>query len=119
MCSFPPWPVAIMSAPRAMARASASRGNLSPWTSLPVANAPDPNAGTLATCTPQGRPSARIVLLKGVDHGFVFFTNYESRKARELAANPHAALCFFWPGSERQVRVEGTVEKVTAAESDE
>ena len=82
------------------------------------AGAPDANACTLATCTPQGKPSARIVLLKGVDSGFVFFTNYDSRKGRELDSNPHAALCFFWPGSERQVRVEGTVEKVTAAESD-
>jgi pyridoxamine 5'-phosphate oxidase len=82
------------------------------------ANVPDPNACTLATCTPQGRPSARVVLLKEVDHGFVFFTNYLSRKARELDANPNAALCFYWPGSERQVRVEGTVEKVTAAASD-
>jgi pyridoxamine 5'-phosphate oxidase len=82
------------------------------------AGAPDSNACTLATCTPDGRPSARIVLLKGVDQGFVFFTNYLSRKGHELEANPHAALCFFWPGSERQVRVEGTVEKVTPAESD-
>src|SRR5438105_2157948 len=82
------------------------------------AAAPDANACTLATCTPQGRPSVRVVLLKGVDSGFVFFTNYHSRKGRELDANPQAALCFFWPGSERQVRVEGMVEKITAAESD-
>ncbi len=83
------------------------------------ANAPDANACTLATCGPKGRPSVRVVLLKGVDErGFVFYTNYLSRKGRELDANPLAALCFFWPGSERQVRIEGVVEKLTAAESD-
>src|SRR6185503_5496618 len=62
------------------------------------------NAGTLATADKLGRPSARIVLLKGVDpRGFVFFTNYDSRKGRELAENPHAALCFYWAPQERQV----------------
>ena len=68
---------------------------------------------TLATCTSDGRPSARIVLLRGVDErGFAFFTNYESRKARELDKNPWAALVFFWHDLERQVRVEGRVERV-------
>ncbi|HYP22692.1 MAG TPA: pyridoxamine 5'-phosphate oxidase [Actinomycetota bacterium] len=79
-----------------------------------------PNTMTLATATPEGRPSARMVLLKGFDHdGFVFYTNYESRKARELSANPHAALVFYWARLERQVRVEGRVERVPAEESDE
>ncbi len=78
------------------------------------------NAMTLATATPDGRPSARMVLLRGVDdRGFAFFTNYESRKARELEANPHAALVFFWHELERQVRVEGRVERVAGSESDE
>lgn len=81
---------------------------------------PEPNAMTLATTTPQGRPSARIVLLKGFDErGFMFFTNYTSRKGRELAANPFASLLFFWPQLERQVRIEGSIEKVSAAESDD
>lgn len=80
---------------------------------------PEPNAMTLATATRDGRPSARMVLLKGVDErGFVFYTNYESRKGRELAENPWAALVFWWPHMARQVRVEGRVEKVSEAESD-
>ncbi|MDQ4025316.1 MAG: pyridoxamine 5'-phosphate oxidase [Actinomycetota bacterium] len=79
-----------------------------------------PNTMTLATAAADGRPSARVVLLKGFDHrGFVFYTNYESRKGRELLANPHAALVFHWPRLERQVRVEGRAEKVPAEESDE
>ena len=79
----------------------------------------EPNAMTLATCTNDGRPSARIVLLRGLDErGFAFFTNYESRKARELDNNPYAALVFFWHDLERQVRVEGRVERVSADESD-
>lgn len=79
----------------------------------------EPNAMTLATATPAGRPAARMVLLKGLDAGgFVFFTNYESRKGQELLTNPWAALIFYWPQLERQVRVEGRVEQVTAAESD-
>ena len=78
-----------------------------------------PNAMTLATATAAGRPSARAVLLKGVDAGgFVFYTNYASRKARELAENPYAALVFTWTDLERQVRIEGTIEKVSAGESD-
>jgi len=78
-----------------------------------------PNAMTLATATRQGKPSARIVLLKGVDErGFVFFTNYQSRKAQELQENPFAALVFCWPSLSRQVRVEGKVELVDPGESD-
>jgi pyridoxamine 5'-phosphate oxidase len=79
----------------------------------------DPNALCLATSTPDGRPSARMVLLKGVDaRGFVFYTNLESRKGGELAANPHAAMCFHWKSLQRSVRVEGSVEAVTDAEAD-
>ncbi|MGN4154727.1 pyridoxamine 5'-phosphate oxidase [Burkholderia gladioli] len=83
------------------------------------AQLPEPNTMTLATVDADGRPSARIVLIKGVDErGFVFFTNYESRKGREIAHNPHAALLFYWIELERQVRIEGRVEKTSAAESD-
>lgn len=79
----------------------------------------DPNAMTLATCTPDSWPSARVVLLKGYDErGFTFFTNYQSRKGRELAANPHAALTFYWPEVSRQIRIEGTAGRVSAEESD-
>ncbi|WP_297337721.1 pyridoxamine 5'-phosphate oxidase [Algoriphagus sp.] len=77
------------------------------------------NAMTLATHGEGGYPNARIVLLKEVDHGFVFFTNYESEKGRELILNPKAALTFFWAELERQVRVLGKVEQISAAESDE
>ena len=84
------------------------------------AQVPEPTAMSLATVNAQGRPSSRIVLLKGLDPaGFVFYTNYQSRKGREMAANPVAALTFLWKELERQVRIEGTVEKVTAGESDE
>ena len=83
------------------------------------ARLPEPNAMTVATVDAQGRPAARILLIKGVDErGFVFFTNYESRKGRELAANPHAALLFHWIELERQVRIEGKVELTSAEESD-
>lgn len=79
----------------------------------------EPNGMTLATTTPDGKPSARIVLLKNFDkRGFVFYTNYESHKGQELAQNPQAALVFWWPELERQVRIEGRVEKVSDAESD-
>jgi pyridoxamine 5'-phosphate oxidase len=79
----------------------------------------EPNAMTVATATPDGRPSARMLLIKGVDErGFVFYTNYESRKGQELAANPYAALVFYWAELERQVRIEGAVEQVSPAESD-
>ncbi len=78
-----------------------------------------PEAAALATATPDARPSVRMVLLKGADErGFAFFTNYESRKGRELADNPHAALVFHWQPLGRQVRVEGGVERVDAAESE-
>lgn len=78
-----------------------------------------PNEMTLATADGQGRPAARIVLLKGVDdRGFTFFTNYESRKGQHLAANPHAALVFFWAELERQVNVGGHVERASVEESE-
>ncbi len=91
-----------------------------------AAEAREPTAMTLATVDADGRPSARIVLLKGVDadpataneRGLVWFTNYDSRKGRALAAHDAAALCFFWPELERQVRVEGRVAKASTAESD-
>jgi pyridoxamine 5'-phosphate oxidase len=80
----------------------------------------DVNAMSLALATPEGRPSARIVLLKAIsDNGFVFFTNYASEKGRLLEANPHAALNFFWPQLERQIRIEGPVEKTSREESEE
>lgn len=79
----------------------------------------EPNAMALATVGADGRPSLRMVLLKGVDErGFVFYTNYESRKGRELVDTPWAALTFFWPEMERQIRIEGQVERVSDEESD-
>ncbi len=84
------------------------------------AEALEPTAMNLSTVDARGRPAGRIMLLKGVDdRGFVFFTNYGSRKGRDLEAHPAAALTFLWKELERQVRVEGTIEKVGAAESDE
>ena len=81
--------------------------------------ATDPDAMALATATPQGAPSVRIVLCRGIDeHGLRFFTNYDSRKGAELASNPQASTCFFWPALDVQVRVEGAVERLTSAESD-
>ena len=83
-----------------------------------AAKLPMPEAMTLATATPDGKPSARMVLLKQVDgDGFVFFTNYRSAKAEQLDANPHAALVFYWSQLDRQVRVEGSVVRTTAQES--
>ena len=80
----------------------------------------EPNALILATVGEGGKPSARAVLLKALDQqGFTSFTNYDSRKGIEFAANPHAAICFLWHPLERQVRIEGVVEKVTAKESDD
>lgn len=80
----------------------------------------EPTALALATADAEGRPSVRMVLLKGFDErGFVFYTNLESRKGRELTENPHAALCFFWQPLELQVRIEGRVEPVTPEEADE
>jgi len=84
-----------------------------------AAKLPEPNAMTLATVGADGRPSTRIVLIKGFDErGIVWFTNYDSRKGRELAVNPFAALQFHWVELERVVRIEGRVERVDAAESD-
>ena len=81
--------------------------------------ATDHTAVALATADAEGQPSVRMVLLKGVDEeGFVFYTNYASRKADELDSNPQAALCFYWPAIGKQVRVEGTVERISAEESD-
>ncbi len=85
-----------------------------------AAEADEPTAMTLSTVGEDARPSSRVVLLKGFDaNGFVFFTNYNSRKGRALAANPFAALNFFWPELERQVNISGSVAKVSAEESDE
>jgi pyridoxamine 5'-phosphate oxidase len=82
-------------------------------------NLNDPNAMVLSTATKGGRPSSRVVLLKGFDEtGFVFYTNYDSRKAAEIAANHHAALLFYWAETGRQVRIEGTIEKVSPEMSD-
>jgi pyridoxamine 5'-phosphate oxidase len=89
------------------------------WFAEAVAAVPqEPNAMTLATVSPDGTPSARIVLLKGFDDsGFVFFTNYDSAKGQDLAANPRAALLFFWAALERQVRITGRVSRVSREES--
>ncbi|MBO9152753.1 pyridoxamine 5'-phosphate oxidase [Chitinophaga sp. GCM10012297] len=90
------------------------------WQEAVQSELEEPNAMTLATSTADGRPSARIVLLKSFDgNGFLFFTNYESRKGRELEQNPFATLLFFWKELERQVRIEGTVSKAPAGVSDE
>jgi len=90
------------------------------WDEAMKSQLPEPNAMTLATADARGRPAARTVLLKGFDeNGFVFFTNYESRKGNELVANARACLLFFWPELERQVRIDGDVARVAAAESDE
>lgn len=84
------------------------------------AGVPMANAMSLATASSDGRPSVRVVLLKDFDaRGFVFFTNYGSRKGRELEANPHAALCLWWEPLHRQVRIEGTVSRIDPAESDD
>jgi pyridoxamine 5'-phosphate oxidase len=81
---------------------------------------PEVNAMALATASPDGRPSVRMVLLRAIDErGFSFFTNYESRKAREIEANPFGSMVFFWQELERQVRVEGRIERVSAEESDQ
>ncbi len=79
----------------------------------------EPNAMTLATSTPDGKPSARVLLLKGFDeNGFVFYSNYKSRKGKELEKNPYASILFFWDKLERQIRIDGKVKKVTMEESD-
>ena len=85
-----------------------------------IAEVTEPNAMILATADSDGRPSARVVLLKGFDEkGFSFFTNYKSRKANQLKQNSSAALVFFWPELERQIRIEGKVSKVSESESDD
>lgn len=89
------------------------------WFSEAKANQGEANAMTLATVGKDGRPSARMVLLKGYDkNGFVLYTNLGSRKARQMTENPFAALCFYWRGMDRQVRIEGCVEKVADSEAD-
>ncbi len=89
------------------------------WMAAAWKGEPNAHATTLATTTPDARPSARAVLLKGLDErGFVFYTNLESRKSTELFANPYAAMCFLWKSLNRQVRVEGLVEQVDDAEAD-
>jgi pyridoxamine 5'-phosphate oxidase len=100
--------------------ASDPRQQFEHWLQEAIASeVPEPTAMTLATVGADGRPSTRVVLLKGCDaRGLVFYTNYRSRKARELAANPQAALQFFWPELERVVRIEGRVETTSADESD-
>lgn len=89
------------------------------WFAEAQASVPEPTAMTLATATPEGKPSARIVLLKQFDaRGFVFYTNFASRKGIELLENPHAALVFFWQALDKQVRIEGTIAPVGDAEAD-
>ncbi len=89
------------------------------WQDVMTSELSEPNGMTLATATPTGKPSARIVLLKSFDQrGFVFYSNYESRKGQDLAHNPQAALVFWWDPLERQVRIEGTVKQVDPSESD-
>ena len=88
------------------------------WFAEAEAAETDANAMTVATAAPDGRPAARTVLLKGVDHGFVFFTNKDSRKGAELAANAQIAILFHWKSLARQVRIEGVVEHVSDAEAD-
>ncbi len=90
------------------------------WNEAIKSNIEEPNAMTLATSTKKGNPSARIVLLKGFTReGFVFFTNYESKKGNELKENPNACLVFFWKELERQIRIEGTVKKLAEKDSDD
>jgi pyridoxamine 5'-phosphate oxidase len=95
------------------------RQQLADAQAVPRAQLPEPTAFSLATVSGDGRPSVRLLLLKEVDQsGFVFYTNLESRKARELGANRHAAMAFHWAPLERQVRIEGRVTPVTDAEAD-
>lgn len=85
-----------------------------------AAELPEANAMTLSTVSAEGRPTGRIVLIKGFDQrGFVFYTNYNSRKGHEIDANPYASLLFFWVALERQVRIDGRIEKIAAADSDQ
>lgn len=90
------------------------------WKQVMESNIDEPNAMVLSTCGPEGKPSSRIVLLKGFqEEGFVFFTNYHSRKGKEIAQNPFCSLLFFWKELERQVRIEGTVSEISSQESDD
>jgi pyridoxamine 5'-phosphate oxidase len=99
--------------------ASSPFEQLRTWLDQAVASGlPDANAMVLGTMGPDQTPAARVVLLKGIDHGLTFFTNYESDKGNQLVAHPKASLTFFWPELQRQVRVAGDVAKVTAEESD-
>ncbi len=126
LCAFPP--VNIADIRREYHRAALTEADVDPdpmrqferWLSEAIrAEVPEPTAMTLATADAGGRPSARIVLLKGSGaEGFVFFTNYQSRKGAELGGRPDAALLFYWVELERQVRVEGSVVKVPTTESD-
>jgi pyridoxamine 5'-phosphate oxidase len=123
----PPAPASIADMRRQYTRASLDERDVAPdpiaqflrwFEEARAAQALEPNAMTLATATPDGHPSARVVLLKGVDaRGFAFFTDYRSRKGAELEANPRAALAFWWGELERQVRVTGAVERVAREES--
>lgn len=93
--------------------------SLQNWMSDAIQNALlEPTAMTIATADTQGQPHARVVLLKGLDHGLVFYTNYDSAKGQELMQNPKAACTFFWPALERQIRVEGVIHKISDQESD-
>jgi len=90
------------------------------WQEATLSEIEEVNAMTLATATKEGIPTARVVLLKGYDvSGFIFFTNYNSRKGRDLAENPHASLNFFWKELQRQIRIDGIIEKIAPEESDE
>jgi len=90
------------------------------WAQAIESNIDEPNAMTLATATSTGQPSARIVLLKGIrNNGFIFFSNYQSRKGRQIADNPFVSLVFFWKELERQVRIEGNIARISDKESDE
>jgi pyridoxamine 5'-phosphate oxidase len=90
------------------------------WQQVIESEIEEPNAMTLATCTASGKPSARIVLLKGVqENGFVFFTNYMSRKGREIESNPYVSLLFYWKELERQVSIEGHLQRISEADSDD
>ena len=121
-------PLSIADLRREYARARLDETDVSPdpfaefarwFAEAQAAAAAEVNAMVLATATPEGRPSARMVLLKGFDEaGFVFFTDYRSRKGQELEANPHAALAFHWGELERQVRIEGAVTRTSTEESE-
>jgi pyridoxamine 5'-phosphate oxidase len=90
------------------------------WQYAILSKIDEPNGMSLATCSASGKPSVRTVLLKGLrENGFIFFTNYESRKGKEIEENPFVALLFFWKELERQVRIEGRIQKVSVEESDE